>query len=149
MPSMRRNLVYAALLSLMILGLGAATGALAGMMFKWSSGSTTSSTASVSSQEDTSAQRTSESEEGVFVHLATAQNVAQNSTYIDYPLANANPSALLFVTPNWNAQDPSSINNDHPIGVRYDPTVQRWAIFNEDQAAMPVGAAFNVSVRQG
>ena len=36
--------------------------------------------------------------------------------------------------------------NDHAIGVWYDDDRQRWAIFNQDLAAMPDGSAFNVVV---
>ena len=146
---MRRTLVYAALLGVIVLGLGAGTGALAGVMFKWSSDTTSRASASSQEEDPSSAQRPSESEEGVFIHIATEENVSSNSTYIDYPLANANLSALLFVTPNWNPEGSSNIYNDHPIGVWYDPTAQRWAIFNEDREAMPIGAAFNVRCREG
>ncbi len=59
----------------------------------------------------------------------------------------------LVVTQNWA---PRSVYNDHPIGVRLNgplPTnpyqaasAAEWEIFNEDGAAMPDGAAFNVVV---
>ena len=146
---MRRTLVYAALLGVIVLGLGAGTGALAGVMFKWSSDTTSRASASSQEEDPSSPQRAPESEEGVFIHIATEDNVSSNSTYIDYPLANANPSALLFVTPNWNPEGSSNIYNDHPIGVWYDPTAQRWAIFNQDRETMPVGTAFNVRCREG
>jgi hypothetical protein len=36
--------------------------------------------------------------------------------------------------------------NPHPVGVRYYPSTKKLAIFNEDNAAMPISAAFNVMV---
>jgi hypothetical protein len=86
----------------------------------------------------------SQSEEVVFVHRATEENVSQNSTKIDHPSSNGNPDAVLVVTPNWNPDDSPGIYNNHPIGVWYDSATQRWVIFNQDLADMPVGAGFNV-----
>jgi hypothetical protein len=86
----------------------------------------------------------SQSEEVIFVHGATEENVSQNSTYIDHPISNGNPDAILVVTPNWNPEGSPGIYNAHPIGVWYDPEAQRWAVFNQDLADMPVEAGFNV-----
>ncbi|HZB11132.1 MAG TPA: hypothetical protein VE525_18670 [Rubrobacter sp.] len=87
---------------------------------------------------------TSQSEEVIFVHRATEENVSQNSTYIDHPTSNGNPDAILVVTPNWNPEGSPGIYNAHPIGVWYDSEAQRWAVFNQDLADMPVEAGFNV-----
>lgn len=46
----------------------------------------------------------------------------------------------LIVTQNYA---PRSVYNNHPVGVRFD-NGSEWTIFNEDNAPMPVGAAFNV-----
>ena len=78
----------------------------------------------------------------VFVHTATSFSC--NCTIIDDPLTNGNPNALVFVTPNWNPGDVGGTFDDHPIGVLYN--AGQWLIFNQDLAAMPVGAAFNVFV---
>jgi hypothetical protein len=83
----------------------------------------------------------------VYVHTATTTNVAGDSTILDDPLANGNPNAIVQVTANWNPGGVGGTYNDHAIGVWY--TGSRWAIFNEDLAAMPVGAHFNVFVRPG
>ena len=80
----------------------------------------------------------------VFIHRATAANINANTTTIDHPLCNNDPNAILIVTPNWNPGGVATYNN-HQIGVYYTGTL-RWAIFNQDLAAMPVGAAFNVLV---
>ncbi len=87
-----------------------------------------------------------EPSETVFIHRATSESIAENSTYIENRLTNANPEAILFVTQNWNPGGEGGTYNDHPIGVWYDSDTQRWAIFNQDRAAIPAGAAFNVLV---
>jgi hypothetical protein len=82
----------------------------------------------------------------VFIHRATPENVSANSTYLDNPLANGDPNVVLYVTQNWNPGGSAGIYNEHPIGVWYDDSSQRWAIFNQDRETMPDGAAFNVAV---
>jgi hypothetical protein len=82
--------------------------------------------------------------ESVFIQRATSENIISNSTYLDNPLINDNPDAILFVTQVWNPGGQGGIYNNHPIGVWYDASAQKWAIFNQDREAMPVGAAFTV-----
>jgi hypothetical protein len=84
--------------------------------------------------------------DAVFVHRATPENISQNSTYLDNPLANGDPNVVLYVTQNWNPGGSAGIYNEHPIGVWYDDSSQRWAIFNQDRETMPDGVAFNVAV---
>ena len=87
--------------------------------------------------------------DAVFIHRATPENISRdpsNSTYIDNPLTNDNPDAFVFVTQNWYPGGGAGKYNDHPVGVWYDPSTQRWAIFNQDRETMPDGAAFNVAV---
>jgi hypothetical protein len=87
--------------------------------------------------------------ESVFIHRATSESITENSTYIENRFTNANPEAILFVTQNWNPGGNGDTYNDHPIGVWYDSSRQRWAIFNQDREAMPDGAAFNVLIVAG
>ncbi len=84
----------------------------------------------------------------VFVHTATAGNISGNHTYIDNPLSNNNPNAILLVTPNWDPGGTGGVYEDHPIGVYYEALRNQWAIFNQDglSAPMPLGAAFNVMI---
>jgi hypothetical protein len=84
--------------------------------------------------------------DAVFVHRATPENISENSTYLDNSLTNDDPNVVLYVTQNWNPGGSAGTYNDHPIGVWYDDSVQRWAIFNQDRETMPDGAAFNVAV---
>lgn len=80
------------------------------------------------------------------VHRAESGNIDENSTYLDAPLINGRPEAVLSVTQNWNPGGGSGIYNDHPVDARYDAGRQRWAIYNTDDSAMPDGASFNVAV---
>jgi hypothetical protein len=82
----------------------------------------------------------------VFVHSATADNTTDNNTYIDHPLTNGDPDAILFVTHNVNPGGGPVTYNDHEIGVWYATYEEKWGIFNQDQAPMPEGAYFNVLV---
>ena len=84
---------------------------------------------------------------GAFVHQATAANISGNYTVIDHPLINGNPNAIVFVTQNWNPGNVGGTYNNHNIGIWYSSSQQKWAIFNQDLAAMPVDAAFNVLVQ--
>ena len=84
---------------------------------------------------------------GGFVHTATAANISGNYTVIDHPLINGNPNAIVFVTQNWNPGNVGGTYNNHNIGIWYSSSQQKWAIFNQDLAAMPVDAAFNVLVQ--
>ncbi|MFC2043074.1 hypothetical protein ACFLUA_02860 [Chloroflexota bacterium] len=83
----------------------------------------------------------------VFVHTATDDNSAGSRTYIDHPLTNDNPNAILIVTQNLNPGGGEiGMYNDHPIGVYYFSGAHKWAIFNEDAAGMQPGTAFNVLI---
>ena len=85
--------------------------------------------------------------EAVFVHQASAANTASHVTYIDHPLTNGNPTALVLVTPNYNPGGVGGTYNNHPIGVYYSSPTKKWAIFNQDLANVTVGASFNVYVK--
>jgi hypothetical protein len=80
----------------------------------------------------------------VYVHRATAGNIVSNWTYLDNALLNGVPGAQLYVTPVWNPGGSGGVYNNHPIGVWYDTGRGRWAVFNQDLAHMPTGAAFNI-----
>jgi hypothetical protein len=81
----------------------------------------------------------------VFVQTATVGNSAHDYTSIDNPLTNGNLGAIVFVTPNYNpGGGVGGTYDNHPIGVYY--SFGRWTIFNQDGAAVPLNAAFNVLV---
>jgi hypothetical protein len=82
--------------------------------------------------------------ESAFVHTAKKSNTGGNHTFLDSPLINGKPNALIQVTQVYNGK---TVNGDaHNVGVVYDPVNKRWAIFNEDNADMLVGAVFNVLI---
>ena len=76
----------------------------------------------------------------------TSANIVSNWTYIDDAIINDDPNAIVFATPNWNANNGSGVYNDHPIGVWYSNATKKWAVFNQDLAAMPVNASFNLMI---
>lgn len=86
--------------------------------------------------------------QAVFVVKATSANTSGNRTLINSPLTNGKPSAVLQITQDFNPGNSGGTFNDHQVGVRYEPAQKKWAIFNEDGAAMVRGAAFDVLVGQ-
>ena len=83
----------------------------------------------------------------VFTHIATPINSASDWTDLDSPATNNRPSAVVFVTPNWNPGGSGGVFDNHPLGVWYH--AGKWAIFNQNQTAIPNGAAFNVYALPG
>jgi hypothetical protein len=81
-----------------------------------------------------------------FVHRAAPPNTVGDATYLDDPLTNGEPDAEVSVTQNWNPGGGVGVYNGHPVGVRYDGDAGQWVVYNEDDAPMPEGAAFNVAV---
>lgn len=83
-------------------------------------------------------------EDITLVHRALSSNVDGHSTFINNRNLNDQPNATFFVTHNWSAG--GSLYNRSPIGVWYDSSRGRWAIFNQDGALMPL-TAFNILIR--
>jgi len=87
-----------------------------------------------------------------FVHTATAGNTSglqDEYTELDHPLLNANPNARLLVTQNWDPPWSPGVYNNHEVGVVYFADFSgggSWYIHNEDDQAIPEGAAFNVLI---
>jgi hypothetical protein len=78
-----------------------------------------------------------------FVHNVSATNSSGHITHIDHPLANGNPSAILTASHLWKGS-----YNTSDIGLWYDTSRAKWAIFNENTAvAMTTGMAFSVHVQ--
>jgi hypothetical protein len=78
--------------------------------------------------------------QGATVHTAKATNIQANWTTLNNDQANGNHNALVFFTPNMTAQHAF---NNHNTGVWFT-SQHNWAIFNQDMAAMPVGASFHI-----
>lgn len=81
-----------------------------------------------------------------FVQTTSIKNINATWTEIDHPFLNGNPNAILLVTQNFNPSRASGMHNNHPLAVWYNLKTARWAIVNQDNAAMEVGVAFNVLV---
>lgn len=85
-----------------------------------------------------------------FVHQATSSNTVGNCTYIDNWLTNGKTNVAVFVTALYESASGfpygGGIYNDHALGVWYDGRASKWAIFNQDRAAMPQVALFNVEI---
>jgi hypothetical protein len=80
------------------------------------------------------------------VTTATAANTSGDFTDIENPLSNNDPNAIIFETPNFNPGGGAGTYNNHNEGVFYDVGTNRWSVFNQDLAAMPLGASFNVFI---
>ena len=99
--------------------------------------------------ETTGNARTSEdkADKARFVHRATDENSRGDYTYISDPSINGHPNAIVFASPIAD-QKVEGAAYDHNIGVWYEGAAQKWAIFNQDRAAVPVGASFEVVIPQ-
>jgi len=82
----------------------------------------------------------------IFVHRATASSLSGVSTYINHPMCNGDPWAILFVTYRFSTPGSESVQDWDHVGVWYDSNVNKWAIFNANASDMEAGTAFNVMV---
>lgn len=91
--------------------------------------------------------------QAVFRHVTSAANTGHAAgtrahiTVLNHPRLNGNPSALIFILPNYNLNGADATGADYTqnAGVWYNGS--RWTIFNQDTtAAMPLGMTFNVLV---
>lgn len=79
-----------------------------------------------------------------FIWFANSGNSGANYTIVNNTLCNGDPNAILVVTPNLSPNGTTTVYNNHPIGVWYNGS--KWEIFNQDDSAVPAGAAFNVLI---
>ncbi len=106
--------------------------------------------------EDTATETTSDSknanpderaEDVSFVHRATGGNSRGDYTYISDPNINGDADAIVLVAPTPDRGSAGGATYDHNIGVWYEGADEKkWAIFNQDLAAVPAGATFKVVV---
>lgn len=155
-----RYLVYIAgalLLFLVALGVGMTAAAVVG----WQSGqSATNATGSGTAEPagTTMLERTSRAGEGqtagspggtggetAFVHRATDKNSRGDYTYLSDPDIEGDPNAIVLVTQATGQEGGEKVTYPHVIGVWYTPVAHKWAIFNQDLAAVPAGSTFEVA----
>jgi len=80
------------------------------------------------------------------LHTVDGNNTSNQWTYLNHPDLNNNPDAIVFVTQVWNpGGTQSGVYNNHNVGMQYKNN-NKWCIYNEDGANMPMGASFNVIV---
>jgi hypothetical protein len=86
-------------------------------------------------------------DEASFVHHATDENSRGDYTYINDPSINGDANAIVLVAPSTDRGNAGDATYDHNIGVWYEGVnKKKWAIFNQDRAAIPGGAAFEVVI---
>ena len=86
--------------------------------------------------------------ETAFVHTATDENSRGDYTYLNDPGINGNPNAVVLVISSADRVGVGGATHGHNIGVWFEPGTRRWAIFNQDRAAVPAGSTFEVVIPQ-
>jgi hypothetical protein len=81
-----------------------------------------------------------------FVHRATDKNSRGDYTYMGDPSINGDPDAIVLVSPTSEQENLGTASYNHNIGVWYEGGAEKWAIFNQNRAAVPAGATFEVVV---
>lgn len=81
-----------------------------------------------------------------FIHRATDGNSRGDYTYISDPSIDEDPNAIVLVSLTSAQENIGTASYQHNIGVWYEARARKWAIFNQDRAAVPAGATFEVVV---
>jgi microsomal dipeptidase-like Zn-dependent dipeptidase len=76
-----------------------------------------------------------------FQHVSAANNLESGWTYLDHPQLNNNPQAIIY------AELISGPSKGKNLGVWYNASKARWAIFHQDRTAMQVGNVFRVNTQ--
>ena len=87
-------------------------------------------------------------EEVSFIHRAKEKNSRGDYTYIGDPSINGDSDAIVLATPTSDQENIGTSTYKHNVGVWYEAGARKWAIFNQDRAAVPAGATFEVEVPQ-
>jgi hypothetical protein len=78
-----------------------------------------------------------------------ASNVSGDSAYLNNGATIADPHAILFMALN---DTPGGVCGcailTKPLGVWFDSSKRQWAVFTEDDSAMPASPSFNILVVQ-
>jgi hypothetical protein len=83
----------------------------------------------------------------VFTHTATDANSRGDYTYISDPAIDGDPNAVVLVAESTDRGNARGVSYDHNIGVWYESVNEKkWAIFNQDRAAIPAGTTFKVII---
>ena len=87
--------------------------------------------------------------ETAFIHRATDENSRGDYTSITDSNIDGDPHAIVLISPNTQREGDDAASYGHNIGVWYTPVAHKWAIFNQDLAAVPAGSALRGSPRPG
>ena len=82
-----------------------------------------------------------------YIHLVTSANRPADSTgisYLESSLVDGNDDATIFVAQLWNPPGAIEHYNPRQVGVLYDYSAGKWAIWNRSFQELPLGAAFFV-----
>jgi hypothetical protein len=79
-----------------------------------------------------------------FLHTSTLASVVDAYSRISHPELDSRPSAIAFVTHNWNPGGPGGTYHDHRLGLDY--VAPNWFVGNQDAASMQSARAFNIVV---
>jgi hypothetical protein len=81
----------------------------------------------------------------VFTHTATAANIKNYLTTLDHPMLNGKPDAMPFFSHNYTS-GAGAVYNNAPCSMWYDDVEARWTVYNDNFAALPVGATFSILI---
>ncbi|KAB2661229.1 MAG: hypothetical protein DVB31_12635 [Verrucomicrobia bacterium] len=90
----------------------------------------------------------------VFIHECTSDNTppaAGNAiTFINHPMCNGNPNAILFVTPRMANDTLNFVSTYEDLAIFYSTSQKKWALMNtsylDELGDFDVGNRFNVMV---
>src|SRR5580698_4107904 len=82
-----------------------------------------------------------------FVFVPTTAEVTSDSAFMNNGATNGRPGDLVFVQENATPGGVCGCSDlEEAIGVWYSAAQREWAVFNENQSAMPVNNFYNVLV---
>ena len=79
-----------------------------------------------------------------FQFLTSGANTSGGTITLDHPAINGKSKLNLIAMHSFNAN-----YNNHPIGLRYNATLARWQLRNEDGAAFSLGETYNLLLAPG
>ncbi len=80
-------------------------------------------------------------------HTSSASNINGNSTMIDHPALNNNPSARFIYAHYWGLGGAQyQVELPHYTGAWYNDFAGRWTIFNQDLEPMPENIVFDLII---
>jgi hypothetical protein len=155
-----RFLMYVAGM-LLVLSVAVGVGATAAVVVGWQFGlvatdsaetsrfesSMLETTGTYAASEDTAIEPSNDTADEVsFIHRAKDENSRGDYTYLSDPSINGDPNAIVLAAPTSDQENIGTSSYEHNIGVWYEAGAGKWAIFNQDRAAVPAGATFEVEV---